>query len=92
MKSFIQQSRALATDSKGDQCGLCTTLVCGAWLSQQWSGACLSYTLKVVDSMLLGLLISVLAPLMASGDFPQGAIYGWSHSAAMAVLITWQIA
>ena len=69
-----------------------STLECGAWLSQQWSGACLSYTLKVVDSMLLGLLISVLAPLMASGDSPQGAIYGWSHSAAMAVLITWQIA
>ena len=32
-----------------------STLVCGARLSQQWSGACLSYTLKVVCSTLLGL-------------------------------------
>ena len=39
-----------------------STLGCGARLSQQWSGACLSYTLKVVFSTLLGLFISVLAP------------------------------
>ena len=32
-----------------------STLVCGAQLSQQWSGACLSYTLKVAYSSLLGL-------------------------------------
>ena len=47
-----------------------STLVCGAQLSQQWFGACLSYTLRVVDSTLLGLLISVWAPLMASREFP----------------------
>ena len=32
-----------------------STLVCGARLSQQWSGARLSYALKVVYSTLLGL-------------------------------------
>ena len=64
-----------------------STLVCGAPLSQQWSGACLSDTLTVVDSTLLVLLIKVLAPLMASGDFPQKPIYGWSCSAGMAVLV-----
>ena len=48
-----------------------TSLVCGAQLSQQWSGVCLSYTLKVVYSTLLGLLINLLAPLMAIGDLPR---------------------
>ena len=65
-----------------------STLVYGARRSQQWSGARLSYTLKVVHSTLLGLLISVLASLIASGEFAQEPIYGWSHSADMAVLIT----
>ena len=46
-------------------------LVCGARLSQQWSGACLNDTLTVVHSTLLGLLISILAPRMASGEFAQ---------------------
>ena len=64
-----------------------STLVCGAWLSQQWSGVCLSYTLRVVNSTLLALL-SVLAPLIPSGDFPQKPIYGWSHSVDMDVLVT----
>ena len=64
-----------------------TTLVSGAWLSQQWSGVCLSYTLRVVNSTLLALL-SVLAPLIPSGDFPQKPIYGWSHSVDMDVLVT----
>ena len=67
------------TDAKGDQHGVGQHLdVCVAQLSQQWSGACLSYTLKVVHSTLLGLLISVLAPLMASGEFPQELVCGWS--------------
>ena len=70
-----QQCRASEADAKADQRGVEPYSGAGAQLSQQWSGACLSYTLKVVDSTLLGLLISVLAPLMASGDFPQGPIY-----------------
>ena len=66
-----------------------STLVCGAGLSQQWSGACLSYTLRVVDSTLLGPLISVLAQLLASGNFPRILSMGgpalktwpfWSHA------------
>ena len=61
-----------------------STLVCGARLSQQWPEACLSYTLRVVDSTLVGVLISVLAPLMASGE----SIYGWFCSADMAVKTT----
>ena len=65
-----------------------STLVYGARRSQQWSGARLSYTLKVVHSTLLGLLISVLASLIASGEFAQEPIYGWSHSADMNVLTT----
>ena len=36
----------------------------------------------------LGLLISDLAPLVASGEFPQEPVCGWSHSADTAVLIT----
>ncbi|KAF6081685.1 hypothetical protein HJG60_008717 [Phyllostomus discolor] len=65
-----------------------STLVGGAQLSRQWSGACLSYTLTVVDSTLLSLLISALAPLMVSEEFAQEPTYGWAHSADMAVLIT----
>ena len=65
-----------------------SSLVCGAQLSQQWSGACLIYTLKVVSSTLLGLLISVLAPLMPSGEFSQDPIYGWPHSADLTILTT----
>ena len=65
-----------------------STLVCGARLSQQWSGACLSYTLKVVGSTPLGLLISVLAPLLASGAFSQEPICRWSRSGDMAVPVT----
>ena len=42
-------------------------LVCGAQLPQQWPEACLSYTFRVVYSTLLGLLMSVLAPLRANG-------------------------
>ena len=64
------------------------SLLCGARLSQQWPGICLSYTLKVVHSTLLGLLINVLAPLLASVELPQAPIYGWSHSADMHILIT----
>ena len=32
-----------------------STLVCGARLSQQWAGPCLSYTSEVIYSTLLGL-------------------------------------
>ena len=46
-------------------------LVCGARLSQQWSGACLSYTLKVVDSIPLTHLIMCLGtPDDKWGIFP----------------------
>ena len=58
-------------------------LGCGAWLSQQWSGECLSYTLKVVHPTFLGLLISVLAPLIPSGESLQEPLYRWY----MAVLL-----
>ena len=83
----FHRAEPLAADAKGDQHGA-ATLVCGTQLSQQWSGACLSHTLKVVSSTILDFLISVLAPLMPSGEFPQEPIYGWSRSADMAVLIT----
>ena len=62
-------------------------LGCGARPSQQWPGACLSYALRGVDSTLLGLLTSVLAPPMESGEFPQEPICGWSRSVVTAVLI-----
>ena len=42
----------------------------------------------VYSSTILGLLIVVLAPLMANGVLPQGPIYGWSRSADTAVLVT----
>ena len=61
-----------------------STLVCGARLSQQWSGACLSYTLRLVDSHLLGLLISVLAPQIPIGEFAQEPMGGaWLFSLAL---------
>ena len=46
-----------------------------------------SDTLKVVYSTLFGLLLNVLAPLMAIREIPQEPIYGWPHSADTAVLI-----
>ena len=62
-------------------------LVCGAQLlAVVW--ACLSYTLKVVYSTLLGLSVSILESLMASGEFIQEPINWWSCSADMAVQIT----
>ena len=60
----------------------------GARLSQQWSGACLSYAPASGALHPLGLLISVLAPLLASGEFPQEPICRWSRSADMAALVT----
>ena len=63
--------------------------MCGAQLSQPWSGEPASVIpLGVVDSILLGLIVSVLEPLMASGEFPQASIYGWSRSADTTVRIT----
>ena len=89
MKSSVQQGRDSSCRCQGDQCGVEQHCVCGTQLCQQWSGACLSYTLKVVYSTLLSLFISVLEPLVASGEFPQEPIYGWSRSADTAVLITY---
>ena len=43
--------------------------------------------LKMVDSILLGLLISVLTPLMASGEVPLEPLCGWPHYAGTSVLI-----
>ena len=63
-------------------------LGCGARLSQLWSRACLSYTWRVVDSTLLGLLDKCLGTPAGGTEFPQEPIYGWSHSADMATLIT----
>ena len=59
-------------------------LACGTQLSPQWSGACLSYTWEAGYSTLLGLLIDVLAPLLASGDFAREPICGWARSADVA--------
>ena len=59
-----------------------STLVCGARPSRQWSGACLSYTLKVVYSTLLDLLNKCLGPPDAKCRIFPGA-YGWY----MAVLL-----
>ena len=73
-------------NAKGDEHGV-EQHQSRAWLSQQWSGACRSYTFRVVHSTLPGLLISVLASLMARGEFPQKPICGWSHSADLAILI-----
>ena len=77
-----QSSRAkpLAATAKGDQCGV--EQHSGLW---SFSVACLSYTLKVVYSTFLCL---ILVPLRANGDCPQEPNYGWSHSADTAVLVT----
>ena len=53
-----------------------SSLVCGAWLSQQWSGACLSYTFRVVHSTLPGLLSKCLGILVAKcGIFPEAYLW-----------------
>ena len=59
-----------------------STLACGARLSQQWSGTCLSHTLKVVHSTLLGLSDKCLGTPDAKWGIFQGA-HGWY----MAVLL-----
>ena len=74
--------------ARGNSMVWSSILVCGAQLSQQQSGTCLSHTLKVVYSTLLGLLINASTPLTASGEFAQEPIYGWSPSANGAVLFT----
>ena len=53
-----------------------STLVYGAQLFQQWSGACLSYTLKVLYSTLLGLFGKCLGILDAKWGISPGA-YLW---------------
>ena len=63
------------------------TLVC-AQLSQQWSGACLSYTFTVVDSTLLDLFNKCLGPPASKWGICQEPIYGWSCSADESVLTT----
>ena len=65
-----------------------STLVCGARLSQQWSEPASVIPLRLMYSTLLGLLINVLTPLLASMELPQKPVCGWSCSADMAVLIT----
>ena len=90
--SSVQQGRAgqsLQRPVPGDSSvAWSSTLACGAQLCQQWSEACLPYPLTVVDATLLGLLISVLAPLLASDEFGQQPMCGCSHSPDGAVLIT----
>ena len=65
-----------------------------------WHGAAYLYVelscLSMVWSLpqlyfesLLGLLVSVLSPLMPRGEFPQEPTCGWSLSADVALLITW---
>ena len=98
----------LAANAKGDHCDMEQHSGVEARLSLQWSGTGLSYTLKVVYT-LLDLFINVLArlmpsgefapesmggtwlhhltPLLASVEFPQEPICGWSHSADLAVMI-----
>ena len=64
-------------DAKGEiSMAWSSTLVCGAQLSQQWSGNCLSYTLKVVYSTLLGLFDKCLDTLNAKWGICPGA-YEW---------------
>lgn len=53
-----------------------STLVCEAWLSQQWSGNCLSYTLKTVYSTLLGLFDKCLGTPDSKCGISPGA-YLW---------------
>ena len=56
-------------------------LLCGARLTQQWPGTCLSYNLKVVSSTLLGLSENCLGtPDAKCGIFP------WSCQWYMAIL------
>ena len=50
----FRRAESPVADAKGDQRGA-ATLGFGAQLSQQWSGACLSCTFKVVSSTLLHL-------------------------------------
>ena len=53
-----------------------STLVCGARLSQQWSGACFSYTLTVVYPTLLSLSDKCLGtPDGKWGIFPGGYVW-----------------
>ena len=53
-----------------------STVVCDAQVSQQWSGACLCYTLKVVYSTLLGPFHKSLGTPDASVEFAQKPVGG----------------
>ena len=53
-----------------------STLGCGTQLSQQWYGTCLSYTLTVVDSSLLGLFDKCFGSRDAKQGICPGA-YLW---------------
>ena len=57
-------------------------LGCGAGLTQQWSGACLSCTWKVVDSALLGLSDKCLGS--------PGSKHGISVGACLRVVPLWR--
>ena len=66
-----------------------STLVCGAQLSQQWSGACLSYTFKGMYSTLLGLFDKCLDTSDAKyGIFPRSP---WLVHGSSAWHFQWQV-
>ena len=77
------------TDNKGDRRDM-EQQHSGEW-SSAVSAAVRSLPQLYLESGVLhplGLLISILGPPLASGDYPQEPIYGWSRSADPAVLTT----
>ena len=75
--SSVQQGRVSGGQMQREiSAAWSSPLVCGAWLSQQWSGACLSYILKVVYSTLLGLFDKCLGIPDANWGICPGT-YGW---------------
>ena len=61
--------------------------MCGARLSQQWSGACLSCTLGSGGLHPPGSLDECLGSTDGECEFAQGPVCGWSRSADAAVLV-----
>ena len=59
--------------AEGDQHGMEQHSGVWTWLSQQWSGACLSYTFKVVNATPLGLFHKCLGTLAAKWGICSGA-------------------
>ena len=62
--------------------------MCGARLSQHGLEPASVIPLRVVHSILLGPLLNVFTPLLASGESPQEPFSGWARSADRAALIT----